>query len=136
MRTSTRLTLPFLYALLAAGCSNSNDNLPKDYIGFERKADVHSYDTNHEEETVTVKIVAGDKQDKDRKLTLTSNQTPNVFKIKDPNPVIHKGKKSVKVNVTIYPTKINWEQRIIHLICKPDGKDAKVSEMTIRLQKK
>lgn len=135
MRTSTRLALPFFYAVLVGACA-SNDNYPKDYIGFEQQRTQHAYDVNHEEESITVKIVAGDKQDKDRKLTITSNQPLNSFLIKDPHPVMQKGKKSVKVDIIIYPPKINRQQRVIHLACTPDGKDAKVTETFIRLEKK
>lgn len=135
MRTSTRLALPFFYAVLVGACA-SNDNYPKDYIGFEQQRTQHAYDVSHEEESITVKIVAGDKQDKDRKLTITSNQPLNSFLIKDPHPVMQKGKKSVKVDIIIYPHKINRQQRVIHLACTPDGKDAKVTETFIRLEKK
>lgn len=135
MRTSTRLALPFFYAVLMGACT-SNDNYPKDYIGFEQQRTGHTYDVGHEEETISLKIVAGDKQDTDRKLTVTSNQQVNSFLIKDAHPIMQKGKKSVKVDIIIYPKRINWQQHVIHLICTPDGKDAKVSETFIRLEKK
>lgn len=135
MRTSTRLALPFFYAMLVGACT-SNDNYPKDYMGFEQQRTRHAYDVSHEEEIISLKIVAGDKQDKDRKLTITSNQQMNSFLIKDPHPIMQKGKKSVKVDIIIYPQKIIRQQRVIHLACTPDGKDAKVSETFIRLEKK
>ena len=66
MRTNTRLVLPFFYALLISACSN-NDNYPKEYIGFEKQFISHTYDTKNEEETITLKIIAAEKQDTDRK---------------------------------------------------------------------
>lgn len=136
MKTSTRFAIPFLYALVIAGCSNESENYPKEFIGFERRVTEHTCDTNREEETISLKIIAGDKQDKDRKLTISSNQNRSVFKIENPHPVIYKGKKSAKVLITIYPKKVNWQQRIVNLTCRTEGKDAKVSEISIRLQKK
>ena len=121
MRTNTRLVLPFFYALLISACSN-NDNYPKEYIGFEKQFISHTYDTKNEEETLTLKIIAAEKQDTDRKLTISSSTSNNRFHIQNAHPVILKQIKSV--------------QRIIRLICTPDGKDAKISEISIRLQKK
>ena len=73
MRTSTRMALPFFYALLVGACSN-NDSYPKEYIGFERAMTDHTFDANNQEETITIKIVAGEKQDEDQKLKLNSSQ--------------------------------------------------------------
>ena len=129
MRTSTRMALPFFYALLVGACSN-NDSYPKEYIGFERAMTDHTFDANNQEETITIKIVAGEKQDEDQKLKLNSSQ-PQVLKITEPNPIIAKGKKSVKVDVIL-----NQGQRFPSLTCKPERKDTKVSEMSIHLRKK
>ena len=118
MRTNTRLVLPFFYALLISACSN-NDNYPKEYIGFEKQFISHTYDTKNEEETLTLKIIAAEKQDTDRKLTISSSTSNNSFHIQN-----------------LYPKQIKSVQRIIRLICTPDGKDAKISEISIRLQKK
>ena len=114
MRTNTRLVLPFFYALLISACSN-NDNYPKEYIGFEKQFISHTYD---------------------RKLTISSSTSNNSFHIQNAHPVILKGKKSVKIDIILYPKQIKSVQRIIRLICTPDGKDAKISEISIRLQKK
>lgn len=78
MRTNTRLVLPFFYALLISACSN-NDNYPKEYIGFEKQFISHTYDTKNEEETLTLKIIAAEKQDTDRKLTISSSTSNNSF---------------------------------------------------------
>lgn len=96
MRTNTRLVLPFFYALLISACSN-NDNYPKEYIGFEKQFISHTYDTKNEEETLTLKIIAAEKQDTDRKLTISSSTSNNSFHIQNAHPVILKGKKSVKI---------------------------------------
>lgn len=135
MRTSTRLALPFFYALLLNACSGS-DNYPKEYIGFEKQSVSHTYDLKNEEEIVTLKIIAGEKQDTDRKLTISSPMSSGGFIIQNTHPVIPKGKKSVKIDITLYPKKIKAMQRNLRLVCTPDGKDAKVSEISIRLQKK
>ena len=127
MRTNTRLVLPFFYALLISACSN-NDNYPKEYIGFEKQFISHTYDT--------LNIIAAEKQDTDRKLTISSSTNNNSFHIQNAHPVILKGKKSVKIDIILYPKQIKSVQRIIRLICTPDGKDAKISEISIRLQKK
>ena len=85
MRTNTRLVLPFFYALLISACSN-NDNYPKEYIGFEKQFISHTYDTKNEEETLTLKIIAAEKQDTDRKLTISSSTSNNSFHIQNYNP--------------------------------------------------
>ena len=92
--------------------------------------------TKNEEETLTLKIIAAEKQDTDRKLTISSSTSNNSFHIQNAHPVILKGKKSVKIDIILYPKQIKSVQRIIRLICTPDGKDAKISEISIRLQKK
>ena len=96
MRTNTRLVLPFFYALLISACSN-NDNYPKEYIGFEKQFISHTYDTKNEEETLTLKIIAAEKQDTDRKLTISSSTNNNSFHIQNAHPVILKGKKSALI---------------------------------------
>ena len=60
----------FFMPLLISACSN-NDNYPKEYIGFEKQFISHTYDTKNEEETLTLKIIAAEKQDTDRKLTIS-----------------------------------------------------------------
>lgn len=135
MKTSTRLALPFFYVLLASACSD-NDNYPKEYIGFEQQSVSHTYDMKNDEETLTLKIIAGDKQDTDRKLTIGSPVRSDGFRIRDLHPVMLKGKKAVTLDITLYPKKINGIHRVIRLTCTPDGKDAKVSEIAIHLQKK
>lgn len=135
MRTSRHLALPFFYALLISACSN-NENYPKEYIGFEKQSISHTYDIRNEEETLTLKIIAGEKQDTDRKLTISIPTSSNSFKIQNLHPVIPEGKKSVKIDITLYPKRINNMQRVLQLFCTPDGKDTKVSEISIRLQKK
>lgn len=135
MRTNTRFSITIFYALLISACSN-NDNYPKEYIGFEKQFISHTYDTKNEEETLTLKIIAAEKQDTDRKLTISSSTSNNSFHIQNAHPVILKGKKSVKIDIILYPKQIKSVQRIIRLICTPDGKDAKISEISIRLQKK
>lgn len=135
MKTSTRLALPFFVVLLATACSDGDD-YPQAYIGFEKQSVSHTYDMKNDEETLTLKIIAGDKQDTDRKLSIDSSVRSDGFRIREPHPVIPKGKKSVTFDITLYPKKINGMHRVIRLTCLPDGKDAKVSEMAIHLQKK
>lgn len=138
MKTSTSLALPFFYALLVSSCSNNANDYPKDYIGFEQRNSECTYDPKQQEQTLTLKIIAGEKQEKDRKLKLGCSLSAHqeIFKFEDANPVMAKGKKSVKVNITLYPPKIAQYQRVLTITCQPDGKDAKISEMTIQLRKK
>lgn len=135
MKTTTRLAVPFFYALLMSAC-NSSDNYPAGFIGFERRFGEHTYDTNHEEETITLKIVATEKQDKDLKLKINSSSDPSFIKLKENNPILPKGKKTLKIDVLLFPKKIKQGQRILHFSCKPEGQDAKISEISIQLRKK
>lgn len=138
MKTSTSLALPFFYALIMSSCGSSTDDYPKGYIGFEQTNGEYAYDPKQQEQTLTLKIIAGEKQEKDRKLKLGSSLSGSqeIFKFENANPIMEKGKKSLNVNVTLYPPKINQYQRVLTFTCLPDGNDAKISAMTIRLQKK
>ncbi|MDE5677353.1 MAG: hypothetical protein K2G02_08905 [Phocaeicola sp.] len=135
MKTSTHFALPFFYLLLTSSCSNQ-DYYPAEYVGFEQTSLEHFFDTKNEEETITLKIIAGEKQHTDRRLTIRSSANSNAFRIQEIHPVIPKGKKSVKTNLILFPKKMNGTLRALRLVCIPEGKDAKVSEISIRLQKK
>ena len=60
-----KLLRPTTFALLTmalcfTACENGNNSYPKEYLGFEKKAQDFSYQKNAEETELQVKIVAGD----------------------------------------------------------------------------
>ena len=66
-----KLLRPTTFALLTmalcfTACENGNNSYPKEYLGFEKKAQDFSYQKNAEETELQVKIVAADKTSEDR----------------------------------------------------------------------
>lgn len=136
MKTTVHLTLPFFYALMLCSCGNDKEDYPKGYIGFERGSLEHIYDPNHQEESFTLKIVAVDKVTEDKKIRLSCTSESQAIRVENTSPIIEKGKKSTHVKVTLYPQRVSAAQRVLHFTCIPEGKDTKISEITIRLKKK
>lgn len=91
-----KLLRPTTFALLTmalcfTACENGNNSYPKEYLGFEKKAQDFSYQKNAEETELQVKIVAADKTSEDRIVFIESPARPTkpgsssapFYKIKD-----------------------------------------------------
>ena len=75
-----KLLRPTTFALLTmalcfTACENGNNSYPKEYLGFEKKAQDFSYQKNAEETELQVKIVAADKTSEDRIVFIESPAT-------------------------------------------------------------
>lgn len=80
----------FTMALCFTACENGNNSYPKEYLGFEKKAQDFSYQKNTAEAEFQVKIIAVDKTKEDRIVFIESPSRPTKpgsssaqFKIKD-----------------------------------------------------
>ena len=76
-----KLLRPTTFALLTmalcfTACENGNNSYPKEYLGFEKKAQDFSYQQNAEETELQVKIVASDKPSEDRMALITQTARP------------------------------------------------------------
>ena len=76
-----KLLRPTTFALLTmalcfTACENGNNSYPKEYLGFEKKAQDFSYQKNAEETELQVKIVAADKTSEDRIVFIESPARP------------------------------------------------------------
>ena len=120
-----------------------NNSYPKEYLGFEKKAQDFSYQKNAEETELQVKIVAADKTSEDRIVFIESPARPTkpgsssapFYKIKDNKITIKGGSKSAKATILVYPRKVGTNE-YIQLICRPQNGKSETTKMSIRLVKK
>ena len=76
-----KLLRPTTFALLTmalcfTACENGNNSYPKEYLGFEKKAQDFSYQKNTAEAEFQVKIIAVDKTKEDRIVFIESPSRP------------------------------------------------------------
>ena len=109
-----KLLRPTTFALLTmalcfTACENGNNSYPKEYLGFEKKAQDFSYQKNAEETELQVKIVAADKTSEDRIVFIESPARPTkpgsssapFYKIKDNKITIKGGSKQENTSVRL-----------------------------------
>lgn len=126
-----------LLCLLTA-CSNGDSNYPQEYIGFEKTTLTHSFDSDKDTEELLVKIVAADKKDEDRKVRLNGINLPeqeDVFSLVEKTVTIPAKKKSANLRVKIFPKRIK-QKAIFRIVCTPQEKKAKKTEITVHLVRK
>lgn len=120
-----------------ASC-NKDSKYPHDYIGFEKHSFDYAFDPGRSSEEFDVKIIAADKQDRDREMTVEGVTPPGkkpVFSIPEKKVVIHAKKKSAKVRIKIYPERIS-NQSTLRLVCTPKDKKVKSTQLMIKLKPK
>ncbi|WP_455586267.1 hypothetical protein [Bacteroides sp.] len=129
-----------LVSLLLMACNDDKKNYPKDYVGFEHSVQSYSYNKNNKEETITVKIIAIEKQKEDREVKLSVNRSakPNIgagCKLTDERLIIKAGKKEAKTTLTLFPEKA-IKGEIIQITCTPQWKGGETSKLSIELMPK
>lgn len=132
LMTGALLLLPML-----ASCSKDS-KYPKDYIGFEKRSLEYTFTPGKSSEEFDVRIIAADKQDQDREMTVEGVTPPGkkpVFSIPEKKVVIHAKKKSAKVRIKIYPERIS-NQSTLRLVCTPKNKKVKSTQLMIKLKPK
>ena len=92
-------------------CNNDNDNLPKDYAGFE-----HS----------TVVLAAPP--------PVTGQAA--VIQLTEKKVIIKAGKKSATTIIKIYPKQMVLNKQNVTLSCTPQWKEGGISKLTILLKRK
>ena len=87
-------------------CNNDNDNLPKDYAGFEH---------------ATPPPVVGQ---------------ATVVQLTEKKVIIKAGKKSATTVIKIYPKQMILKKQNVTLSCTPQWKEGGISKLTILLKRK
>lgn len=121
---------------ILTACGESNSNYPKDFIGFDKATRNYAYDKSKDSEEFDVKIIAADKEDRDRVVLITGIDMPgkgNIFSVQEKRIIIPAKKKAAYVHVTIYPKRIKGKGEF-RLVCTPQEKDAKKTQITIMLE--
>lgn len=123
---------------ILAACSEQNSNYPKEYLGFEKTVVDYSFNRSNETEEFDIKIVAAEKSNEDREVLINGITMPGhntVFSIKNKTVVIPAKKKSANLRVTIYPKRIQKFEEF-RIVCTPRSKEAKKTQITVRLTPK
>ncbi len=95
-------------------CNNDNDNLPKDYAGFEHSKETVECESDKPECELKIKIVATEKTKEDRTVVL----------------------KSATTVIKIYPKQMILKKQNVTLSCTPQWKEGGISKLTILLKRK
>ena len=136
MRTIFKQGASLLLVLLSlSACSNSNDKYPDEYIGFDKVAENYSVDNKVDELDINIKIIAAEKKDVDREVTLSGKSKPGaqtIFRLLDAKVIIPAKKKSATARIRVFPKLMKKNEEVI-LICSPKDKDAKQSQITLKL---
>lgn len=136
MRTMFKQGASLLLVLLGlSACSNSNDKYPDEYIGFDKVAENHSVDNKVDELDINIKIIAAEKKDVDREVALSGKSKPGaqtIFRLLDTKVIIPAKKKSATARIRVFPKLMKKNEEVI-LICSPKDKDAKQSQITLKL---
>jgi len=118
-----------------ASCGDSNSNFPQEYVGFDKTTLNYSFDKSKDSEEFDVKIIAADKKNEDREVLINGVNIPGkaiVFSIEDKKVIIPAKRKSANVRVKIYPPRIKNKAEF-RMVCTPQDKDAKRTQITINL---
>lgn len=121
--------------LILTSCSQNNSNYPEEYVGFDKVKVEFTFDTSKTSEEFTVKVIAAEKKNEDRKVHITGTVVPGeeaVYSIEDKKLIIPAKKKSANVRIKIFPKMIK-KPKEFRLVCNPKDKAAKKTQMTIRL---
>ncbi len=136
MKTICKQGASLLLVLLClSACSNSNDKYPNEYVGFDKIKENYTLDKKTDEQDINIKIIAADKKNVDREVKLMGKWNPGekaVFKLLDTKVVIPAKKKSATARIRIYPKMIKNSSEI-YLICTPNDKEVKQSQLTLQL---
>lgn len=135
-----------IFVLLLIGlnlysCNSSNDNFPKNYIGFEKKTETVECERGQTEGELQIKIIAADKSKEDRTVQLylppVAQGEAEVMKLTETELTIKAGKKSVTTTVKYYPDRMLLNQQNFIISCiPPKGEDSQISKMSILLKRK
>ena len=123
---------------ILAACSENNSNYPEEYVGFDKTTKNYSFDMSKDVEEFDIKIIAAEKKKEDREVLINGVSMPGqtvVFSIEDKKVIIPAKKKSANLHVKIYPKKIKNKAEF-RIVCIPQDKEAKRTQITVYLQPK
>lgn len=134
-------TASLLLSLCLASCNDEKD-FPANYVGFEHNSQEYHYDKNGLEDVLEVKIIAVDKEKKDRILKLSGSSIeipgePSCFQLTEKQVTIKADQKSATTRIKIFPSHI-LKNSVLRLVCTPQWKenDPKQSLLIIRFTPK
>ena len=121
-------------------CNNDNDNLPKDYAGFEHSKETLECESDKSECELKIKIVATEKTKEDRTVVLATPPPvigqAAVVQLTEKKVIIKAGKKSATTVIKIYPKQMILKKQNVTLSCTPQWKEGGISKLTILLKRK
>ena len=139
MKKAILITTGLVLALLGlaglTACDGHNDKYPKDYLGFERFLENYTFERGVESREITLKVVAAEKADTERKATISIRNLPGrqpAYTLLDKEVTIAPKKKSAHVRIRIYPAKIKKADEI-RLTCTPKDKKVKATTVTLNI---
>lgn len=124
-----------LLLLITFTSCESNDNFPKDYVGFKQNTLSIDCDQKKKEIEIEIEIIAIKKEKTDREVSLTATGG-NFYKLVENRLTIEAEKKSATLHLKIYPQQLVLKEQNIQIVCTPKWKDGKASSISIKLKKK
>lgn len=125
-----------LLALLSFNaCNNIGNNYPPEYVGFEKREETYTLNKLMEEQDISVQIIAAEKRSSDREVALELKSKPGedpMFRLLDTNVMIPAKKKSATARVRFFPKQMKRNTEI-RIICSPQDKEAKQTQLTLKL---
>ena len=98
---------------ILAACSENNSNYPEEYVGFDKTTKNYSFDRSKDVEEFDIKIIAAEKKKEDREVLINGVSMPG--------------------QTVVFSIKNKAEFRIV---CIPQDKEAKRTQITVYLQPK
>lgn len=139
MKLFSKFKIGFFFILfILSACSKNDSNYPNEYVGFEKSIMNYTLDKNIDEKEISLKIIAAEKKNVDREVVIMGKWKPGedpAFRLLDTEAVIPARKKSASIRVRFYPKKIKYKKEIL-LVCTPKYKDAKQTQIALRLSVK
>ena len=124
-----------LAVLCLSACSDSKSNYPGEYVGFEKMTATYTFSKTAEDQDISIKIIAAEKQDKDREVTLAGKWKPGeqpAFRLMDTKVIIPAKKKSATARIRFFPRQMKQNTEV-RIICSPKDKNVEQTQLTLKL---
>lgn len=130
-------TASLLLSLCLASCNDDND-YPANYVGFEHNSQEYHYDKNIREDVLEVKIIAADKEKKDRVVKLSASTIevpgePSCFQLTEKQVTIKADQKSATTRIKIFPNRI-LRNSVLRLTTSPQWKENDPKQSVLIIQ--
>ncbi len=134
--------ISLIIALNALVACSESEHYPKQYLGFKHTYREFTFPKTEDTHDIIVTIIATEKSDKDRKVTITSQWNAGggswkpskeaIFQLLDKSVTIPAQKKSANVRLRIFPRRIK-QSETVYLTCKPQNRDIHSTQITLKL---